>query len=291
MHAPGEARGDGSGAGVVRSLGEALHDRGGQAATFTVAACLALGLKTFYSRAGADDLDFVLAPTTGLVEAATGLAFEREPGVGFLSRDAVYLIAPACAGLNFTIAAFATLVLGFTPRRAPLFARAVRLVLFAVVALAVTPLANATRITLDLTFAPPDFLPLPDLSRAERHRIEGIVVYLVALWLLHAAAERWLDLESAARTRIGLPLAVYLTVTVGLPLLNPLSPGPAPGSLWSHARVVLTTSLSLAFALAALQWLRAAPGRTPRPHRRRRLGTGSQTESSLPASPVSPDLC
>lgn len=248
---------------LAREAGTPLGDRSGQAATLGVAACLTLALKLGYARAEADDLDFVLAPTTALVGAATGLAFEREPGVGYLSREAVYLIAPACAGLNFTIAAFSSLVLGFTPRHANVPARAARLALFAGLALAVTPLANAIRITLDLTLDPPS--ALPDLSRAELHRLEGIVVYLVSLWLLHAAAERVLesDLPAPALARILLPLAIYLTVTLAIPLLNPLStpnlvgPTPVRPPFPSHARVVLATSLALAAAFAALQHVRA----------------------------------
>lgn len=278
-------------------LADARVDRTGQAATFAVAACLALVLKTFYARADAEALDFVLAPTAALVEAATGLVFEREVGGGFLCREAAYLIAPACAGLNFTIAAFASLVLGFTPARAPLPARATRLAAFALVALVSTPLVNATRITLDLTLRPPisladpasfpAWIPLLDgsgLSRAELHRIEGIVVSLIFLWLLQAAAERLLDPAASAPSRILVPLAAYLAITLGVPLLNPFAPGPGHPALSPHLRVVLTTSLALALPMAGLRAALRLRRRRPAPGHPTAEAAGPEVAGHFPVT-------
>ncbi|HKY27445.1 MAG TPA: exosortase K [Pyrinomonadaceae bacterium] len=71
----------------------------------------ALGLKLYYSTASPNDLRWILAPTTVLVEFITGRQFEFESHAGYLSSDRTYLIAASCAGVNFLITAFLMLSL------------------------------------------------------------------------------------------------------------------------------------------------------------------------------------
>ncbi len=67
---------------------------------------VALGLKFHYSRAGSDDLEWILKPTAGLCQLITSVEFEYESGSGYISRERRIIIAPSCAGVNFMIAAF-----------------------------------------------------------------------------------------------------------------------------------------------------------------------------------------
>ena len=246
--------------GVVGAIARRVAGVRANTATFAIAAVAIFVLKAFYARATAGELGFVLAPTAVLVELVSGVAFQPEAGVGYLSRDPAYLIAPACAGLNYTIAAFATLVLGFAPRLESPRARAAGLVAFAAVALAVTPVVNALRIALDLRFRTAE---LPDwLSHAQAHRLEGVVLYLGSLWVLHAAAERGFGQRSLRWGGVLVPIAAYLGVTVLVPLLN--GAGGRDG-FWDHARVVLAASLALTAlaAVAALAQRRRASARDP----------------------------
>ena len=71
----------------------------------------ALGLKLYYSTASPNDLRWILAPTTFMVEFITGRQFEFESHAGYLSSDRTYLIAASCAGVNFLITAFLMLSL------------------------------------------------------------------------------------------------------------------------------------------------------------------------------------
>ncbi len=67
----------------------------------TGALCLAVGVKAFYSRAGADDLLWVLAPSAWLARLVGGVDLVYEPGAGFISHAHRLVVGPACAGVNF----------------------------------------------------------------------------------------------------------------------------------------------------------------------------------------------
>src|SRR5215470_13854054 len=66
----------------------------------------AFALKLHYSTASADQLRWILAPTTALVELVSGASFEFESHAGYISRERGFLIANSCSGVNFLITAF-----------------------------------------------------------------------------------------------------------------------------------------------------------------------------------------
>ncbi len=74
------------------------------------------GLKLFYSRAGSDELRWILAPTVRWVELLSGISFEYEPGAGYVNHSLRYLIAPSCAGVNFMIIMISALLFPFVHR-------------------------------------------------------------------------------------------------------------------------------------------------------------------------------
>src|SRR5262245_29995228 len=71
----------------------------------------ALGMKWYYSAASVNQLRWILAPTTVLVEFITGRHFSFESHAGYMSSDHTFLIAASCAGVNFLITAFLMLSL------------------------------------------------------------------------------------------------------------------------------------------------------------------------------------
>jgi len=265
--------------GVARAAVAHVSRSSGRRAHLATAAVLAAGalaafvVKAFYARAGADELQFVLAPTAALVERISGVAFEREAGAGYLSRERSYLIAPACAGLNFAIAAFAMLVLGFAPRLARGRAKAGWLLAAATLACAATLLVNATRISIDLALREstlPAWLP-----HAQAHRLEGIALYLASLWTLYAAVDAGFA-RRAPRWRAALvPLGSYLAVALLVPALNGAYARP---EFWKHASEVLALSLALTAALAATT-------RSVRRGRLDRLAAGPLCRRVIRASP------
>src|SRR5262245_28727896 len=66
----------------------------------------ALALKFYYSNATANELLWILAPTTRLVELLSGRSFAFESYTGYMSSDHRFVIAVPCAGVNFLITAF-----------------------------------------------------------------------------------------------------------------------------------------------------------------------------------------
>jgi exosortase K len=211
-------------------------------------------LKAFYAGASADALRFVLAPTAALAALLADVRFDWEAGAGYLCRAPAYLIAPACAGLNFTIAAFASLLLAFTASLGPARAKAAWLVVAAILALAATPVVGAVRIALDLALRDAA-LPL-DVARGDLHRVLGVVASLSGLAGLHVAVERGLEGHATTRGRSATPVAAYLAVTVGVPLLN--GAASRPGSV-RHFLVVIATAGVIAGGVRLLSVLGSGP--------------------------------
>src|SRR5687767_9823927 len=80
-------------------------------AQLAVVALCALALKYHYSTATPDQMRWILAPTTLLVELFSRKSFEFESYTGYMSADHTFVIAAPCAGVNFLITAFLMLTL------------------------------------------------------------------------------------------------------------------------------------------------------------------------------------
>ena len=87
---------------------EATWNRNAQ---LVVVLLCALTLKLYYSTASANQLRWILAPTTVLVELVSGTPFEFESHAGYITSDRSFVIAASCAGVNFLITAFLMLSL------------------------------------------------------------------------------------------------------------------------------------------------------------------------------------
>ena len=132
---------------------------------------------------------WILRPTAVLVSAVSGIEFVEEAGAGFFSRERLFLIAPACAGVNFFIAALCTAVFGFVGRVATPRAKLVLLLTGVLAAYATTLLANATRILIAIRLHRAEPFPFRD----ELFRVEGIAVYFVTLCAIYLGARLLLD--------------------------------------------------------------------------------------------------
>lgn len=197
----------------------------------------ALGLKLYYSTASADELRWILAPTTALVELLSGKRFEFESHAGYLSSDRSFVIAVPCAGVNFLITAFLMIGLRrlWRERFHPVSWRFIPLA--AALAYVATLVTNTVRICLALEMRARN-VEVSWLTNNQLHRLEGIVVYFGFLLLLFMLLER---VESARPTRLGrvlmFPLLLYYATTLGIPLVNgSYRPGSA---FWEHFIFVL----------------------------------------------------
>jgi exosortase K len=247
-----------------------------QAAQVIVVLLCALALKLYYSTAGVNQLRWILAPTTAVVEFVTGLQFKFESHAGYISSDRTFVIAASCAGVNFLITAFLMLSLrtlwqnGVRNQPIKLAWRVIPQALF--FAYIATLLANTIRISTALRLRQSSF-EIAGLSPNQLHRLEGIVIYFGCLLLLFVLSERltsktrWLrkgasDSNAAANSKKAgdllrqslLPLLVYYATTLGLPLAN--GAYRQGRDFWEHSAFVLVTPFMLILPLAAFRMVR-----------------------------------
>ena len=200
----------------------------------------ALALKVYYSTASANELLWILAPTTRMAELLSGKDFTFESFTGFMSSDHTFVIAVPCAGVNFLLTAF--LMLGLRSLwRARFEAVSWRfLPISAVIAYVATLIANTTRIWIALEIQQHS-IEFSWLTANQLHRLEGIVVYFGFLLLLFLVTER---MEGAkTRSLLLFPLVIYYATTLGIPLLNgSFRQGSA---FWEHFAFVVVLPLIL----------------------------------------------
>jgi len=213
-------------------------------AVFLVALGAAYALKRYYSTASAADLRFVLAPTAWMVEVAGGHRFDWTPA-GYLSTELRFLIAPACAGVNFLIVAFAALVLGFVRPARPAWQNVVILLASAAAACATTLLANAVRILIAIPLWT-HRVSFGWLTGARLHELVGVVVFLGMLFLLFLTARRLAGVPAHA----WVPLLPYAGVMLVVPLLRGAHERP---EFRAHAGIVAGALLVAAVAGVALR--------------------------------------
>ena len=223
-------------------------------AQWTVVLAGAFTLKLYYSAASADQLRWILAPTTALVELVSGASFEFESYAGYMSRDRSFLIAGSCAGVNFLITAFLMLSLrklvgdrsqnigwGFIPAAA-------------LIAFLTTLIANTARISIamQLQKMPPE---IGWLNAEQLHRFEGIFVYFGFLLLLFFVSEKIGSGKTSGLFRHSFfPLIVYYATMIGIPLANGAY---RQGSdYWEHTLFVFLIPLLLILPLAVFRYYR-----------------------------------
>ncbi len=227
----------------------------------------ALTLKLYYSTASANQLRWILAPATVLVELVSGTVFKFESHAGYISNDRSFVIAASCAGVNFLITSFLLLSLrrlwrARSPNRPGNLSWRFIPAAFLLAYLA-TLVANTVRISTALRLNRMH-LELSGLSPNQLHRFEGIFIYFGFLLLLFMVSEK-MSSENAAELpsdadRPGLfrqtffPLLIYYATTLGIPLVNGAYRQGA--DFREHSLFVLLTPLLLILPLATLRFYR-----------------------------------
>jgi exosortase K len=153
------------------------------------AVLIAFGMKRHYTTARADDLRWILSPTTQVVGAMTGTTFTWQPHEGYFSRDRLFLIEKSCAGINFMVAAFGMLVLALLHRVGSGRSAARVLGVSLLASYSAVMLVNAVRIAIAMWLAAHP-AAVSTFSAADVHRFEGIVVYFGGLVLLYELAQQ-----------------------------------------------------------------------------------------------------
>jgi exosortase K len=178
-------------------------------------------MKRYYADASVDELQWILGPTATFVTALTRVPFEWEPGQGYLSRERLFVIAKACAGINFMIAAFGMVAVVRGRRVRSCRAAAGVLLMCVLASYSAAVCVNAARITIAMWLAahPVGFA---GMTAAQLHRVEGIACYfggLVLLYQLVQYVDRGSECASPSAPEL-VPLFWYLVITVAVPLAN-----------------------------------------------------------------------
>jgi len=215
-----------------------LHQKGFPWLSWFAAILAAYVLKRFYSQASAGDLAWILAPTARLVGWMRGETLIAGPA-GWAPAGGSYVIAPACAGVNFMILALTVSVLGFSHRLASPGRRLAWWLGSLAGAWALTVAVNTLRIlaAVELYRVGPPW----GLTAEQAHRLLGIAVYLGGLWCLYRGLERLTGGRSGTGA-VWLVAALYLGMTVVTPLLNGVRPD---GRYAEHAMMVLLVTIAM----------------------------------------------
>ncbi len=210
----------------------------------------AVGLKAFYSTASVNQLRWILAPTTWLVELVTGSRFTFEAYTGYINTEHTFVIAAACAGVNFVIACFLMLAIREIWRERQRLSWAA-IPIAAAVAYLTTIVANTVRISIALHMRAVS-VNTRGLSPEQAHRLEGVMVYFGFLLLLFFFNERVQNRGSAPGSHwlrsIFFPLVIYYATTLGMPFLNGAY---RSSEFWEHSKHVLLAPIVLMAPVAA----------------------------------------
>jgi len=210
----------------------------------------AFGLKLAYSKAGAGELDWVLAPSCWVASALGGIQFTHEAGAGFITHAPRMVVGAACAGVNFMVVCWLALFFAVQARFA---GQRRQIALWAATGLAAylaTVTTNGVRIVLAAALYDMDIYT-GWLTPGRAHRLLGVVLYCSALFGLCRAAEHWTRpwAEAGALThprrfaRLA-PLFWYLLVALGVPLAN-RSFLRNPAQFAEHAAITLGVGLAV----------------------------------------------
>jgi exosortase K len=217
---------------------------------YLVIALAAVGLKLCYSRATVDELGWILRPTAGAVGWLLGRPLWRDPDLGWTAGDRGFVIAPACAGVNFLVLAFALPAAGFAHRFHASRHRWAWVLGVAGVAYPATIAVNSLRIVLAVTLYGIE-MPMAWLTAERVHRLAGTAVFLLGLWAVWLAYDRVSARLTRAAASGGSGLFVASAAYVGLTLVVPFLNGAWPRFGARYVEHVLTVSL-LAVALLSL---------------------------------------
>src|SRR5262245_31291427 len=150
---------------------------------------VAFTLKLHYSHAGADSLGWILGPTCRLAGLLAGISLEREPGIGWIAREHRMIVGPACAGVNFLIVAFSCLFFSFVHRLKAAAARGAWLAGSLAAAFLLAVGTNSLRLVAAIRLREAG-IGVGLLAPGEIHRLEGTVIYCLAILLAFLIADR-----------------------------------------------------------------------------------------------------
>ena len=211
------------------------------------AVSLTVGVKAFYSRAGAEDLLWIVAPSAWLARFVGGIDLAYEQGAGYISHAHHLVVGPACAGINFLLICFLCLYFSFAGR----FPSKARWFMYSLLmSFGGTIAANGLRIVVSAHLLDADIYG-GWMTPERMHRAAGVAIYYASLLALYFAVES----RIGARAPSVAPLLWYVGVSIGVPLAGRIYAGGTPGFA-GHAAWVIGVALLLTLLTALPSALR-----------------------------------
>ncbi len=233
---------------------------------------MAWGLKYHYSIAHAENLKWILAPTTAMVETITGDPFYFETGTGFINHDLQIIIAPACAGVNFLIAVFCMIVFCGIFKISGFKNKCIWVAGCAAGAYFATISVNAVRIWVSIATISAD-IHAGWFTPQRVHRMSGILIYFFFLSMFYFIIRKiifqiqtknlekgfWKQRLKKPKKLIRLtvpigfvPLICYWMITIAVPWLN-AAHKKDPAGFIEHCGMVGIGSISIFLLLLFLR--------------------------------------
>jgi exosortase K len=197
---------------------------------------VALGLKAFYSGAGATELLWILAPSAWLARFVGGIDLVYEQGAGFISHKHHLVVGSSCAGVNFLVICFLCLYFSFARHFS---SKARWLVYSLLISFGATVAANGLRISVSAHLWDADIYG-EWITREQMHRLAGTGIYYASLLALYFTVESRLGTRAPTTA----PLFWYVGVSLGIPLAGRVALQGNPGFV-THAAWVIAVALIL----------------------------------------------
>ena len=186
------------------------------------------GMKYFYSKAGCDELTWILAPTARWVGILCGIRFEYHPQTGYVNHALRFIIAPSCSGVQFMIITFATLLYSFVHRMRSRRGSYCWIGLCLGIAYLFTVFINGIRIVLSVYlphYLAEQIMHYRFMNPERLHTIIGTVTFVFGLFIIYFTA----DYATQKLTHLPAkgfickwmpPMFWYFCITLGIPFLN-----------------------------------------------------------------------
>lgn len=199
---------------------------------YLLGTAIILTLKLFYRNAGPDELKWILTPTARWVSILSGIDFQYEPQLGYVSHSFQFIIATSCSGVQFMLVCIAVLLFSHLHRLGTKKSSLCWFIASIAASWVYTVFINGFRITASI------YLPLALgktgilggwLTPERLHTAIGTAVYFMGLLALYRAAGyaslKIAGIYSAVSPPTGIqkylsPVLWYFGIVLGIPFLN-----------------------------------------------------------------------
>jgi exosortase K len=188
---------------------------------------IAWSLKYHYSHSSSDDLAWILAPTSYLVQMTGDMTFIKEVNTGYVNNERDIIIAPSCSGVNFMIIVFCLSAYTGLKRIKSTPMQIMWITGSILTSYIYTLLVNTFRISLSIYSIKTEFLQAW-FSRETVHLFEGVLVYFIFLLIYNHLLNRSINPDNPRISqkpfllirKFFIPLSFYLSFTLLVPILN-----------------------------------------------------------------------